>query len=63
MKSIEPILSCFTSLTIVDDLRQTLREKDTEFLPAEDKFQEAVASLTEKLGIAEVERYVTAMDR
>ena len=63
MKSIEPILSCLTSLTIVDDLRQTLREKDPEFLPAEEKFQEAVANLTEKLGIAEVERYVTAMDR
>ena len=63
MKSIEPILSCLTSLTIVDDLRQTLREKDPEFLPAEEKFQEAIANLTEKLGIAEVERYVTAMDR
>jgi len=56
-------LSYLTSLTIVDDLRQTLREKDPEFLPAEEKFQEAIASLTEKLGIAEVERYVTAMDR
>ena len=44
-------------------LRQTLREKDPEFLPAEEKFQEAIATLTEKLGIAEVERYVTAMDR
>ena len=63
MKTIEPILSCLTSLTIVDDLRQTLREKDPEFLPAEEKFQEAIATLTEKLGIAEVERYVTAMDR
>ena len=63
MKTIEPILSCLTSLTIVDDLRQTLREKDPEFLPAEEKFQEAIANLTEKLGIAEVERYVTAMDR
>jgi len=63
MKTIEPILSCLTSLTIVDDLRQTLREKDPEFFPAEEKFQEAIANLTEKLGIAEVERYVTAMDR
>ena len=62
MKTIEPILSCLTSLTIVDDLRQTLREKDPEFLPAEEKFQEAIANLTEKVGIAEVERYVTAMD-
>ena len=51
MKTIEPILSCLTSLTIVDDLRQTLREKDPEFLPAEEKFQEAIATLTEKLGI------------
>lgn len=63
MKSIEPILSCLTSLTIVDDLRQTLRQKDPEFLPVEEKFQEAIAKLTEKLGIAEVERYVTARDR
>jgi hypothetical protein len=63
MKIIEPILSCLTSITMVDDLRQVLREKDPEFLPAEEKFLEAVAHLTEKLGIEEVERYVTAMDR
>ena len=63
MKTIEPILSCLTSITMVDDLRQVLREKDPEFLPAEEKFLEAVAHLTEKLGIEEVERYVTAMDR
>ena len=63
MKTIEPILSCLTSITMVDDLRQVLREKDPEFLPAEEKFLEAVVHLTEKLGIEEVERYVTAMDR
>ena len=63
MKTIEPILSCLTSITMVDDLRQVLREKDPEFLPAEEKFLEVVAHLTEKLGIEEVERYVTAMDR
>ena len=63
MKTIEPILSCLTSITMVDDLRQVLREKDPEFLPAEEKFLETVAHLTEKLGIEEVERYVTAMDR
>ena len=63
MKTIEPILSCLTSITMVDDLRQVLREKDPEFLPAEEKFLEVVAYLTEKLGIEEVERYVTAMDR
>ena len=63
MKTIEPILSCLTSITMVDDLRQVLREKDPEFLPAEEKFLEAVAHLTEKLGIEEVECYVTAMDR
>ena len=63
MKTIEPILSCLTSITMVDDLRQVLREKDPQFLPAEEKFLEAVAHLTEKLGIEEVERYVTAMDR
>ena len=63
MKTIEPILSCLTSITMVDDLRQVLREKDPEFLPAEEQFLEVVAHLTEKLGIEEVERYVTAMDR
>ena len=63
MKTIEPIVSCLTSITMVDDLRQVLREKDPEFLPAEEKFLEVVAHLTEKLGIEEVERYVTAMDR
>ena len=63
MKTIEPILSCLTSITMVDDLRQVLREKDPEFLPAEEKFLEVVAHLTEKLGVEEVERYVTAMDR
>ena len=63
MKTIEPILSCLTSITMVDDLRQVLREKDPEFLPAEEKFLEAGVHLTEKLGIEEVEHYVTAMDR
>ena len=63
MKTMEPILSCLTSITMVDDLRQVLREKDPEFLPAEEKFLEVIAHLTEKLGIEEVERYVTAMDR
>ena len=63
MKTIEPILSCLTSISMVDDLRQVLREKDPEFLPAEEKFLEVIAHLTEKLGIEEVERYVTAMDR
>ena len=63
MKTIEPILSCLTSITMVDDLRQVLREKDPEFLPAEEKFLEVIVHLTEKLGIEEVERYVTAMDR
>ena len=63
MKTIEPILSCLTSVTMVDDLRQVLRENDPEFLPAEEKFLEAVACLTEKLGIEDVECYVTAMDR
>ena len=56
MKTIEPILSCLTSITMVDDLRQVLREKDPEFLPAEEMFLEAVVHLTEKLGIEEVER-------
>ena len=63
MKNIEPILSCLTSITMVDDLRQVLRAKDPEFVYAEEKFLEVVAHLTEKLGIEEVERYVTAMDR
>lgn len=63
MKSIEPILSCLTSITIVDDLRQVLREKDPEYLPAEEKFLDAIAHFTEELGIVEVERYMTAMDR
>ena len=63
MKTIEPILACLTSITMVDDLRQVLREKDPEFLPAEEKFLEVIAHLTEKLGVEEVESYVTAMDR
>lgn len=56
-------MSCLTSITMVDDLRQVLREKDPEFLPAEEKFLEAVAHLTAKPGIEEVERYVSAWDR
>lgn len=48
---------------MLDDLRQILREKDPECLPAEEKFLEALANFTEKLEIAEVERYVTALDR
>ncbi len=51
MKTIEPILSCLTSITMVDDLRQVLREKDPEFLPAEEKFLEVIAHLRRNWGL------------
>ena len=42
MKTIESTLSQLTDLSIVEDLRKNLREKDREFLSVEAKFQEAM---------------------
>ena len=50
MKTIESALAMLTDLSIVEDLRKILREKDREFLRVEAKFQEAVRDLTARIG-------------
>ena len=45
MKTIESTLAMLTDISIVEDLRKVLREKDREFLPVEAKFQEALCGL------------------
>ena len=50
MKTFESILSQFTDISIVEDLRKALREKDQEFLPVEAKFQEAMRDLAARIG-------------
>ena len=63
MKTIESTLAIFTDLSIVEDLRKVLREKDREFLPVEAKFQEAVRDLATRIGKNAMNELVAAWDR
>ena len=63
MKTIESTLSQFTDISIVEDLREVLREKDREFLPVEAKFKKAVHDLTTRIGKTTTEELITAWDR
>ena len=63
MKTIESNLSQLTDLSIVEDLRKILREKDREFLPVEAKFQEALRDLTARIGKQATQELVAAWDR
>ena len=62
MKTIESTLAMITDLSIVEDLRKVLREKDREFLPVEAKFQEAVRDLTARIGRNAANELVAAWD-
>ena len=62
MKTIESTLDMLTDLSIVEDLRKILREKDREFLPVEAKFQEAVRDLTTRIGRNAANELVAAWD-
>ena len=62
MKTIESTLAMLTDLSIVEDLRKILREKDREFLPVEAKFQEAVRDLTARIGRKAANELVAAWD-
>ena len=63
MKTIDSTLDMLTDLSIVEDLRKILREKDREFLPVEAKFQEAVRDLTARIGRNAANELVAAWDR
>ena len=63
MKTIESTLSHLTDLSIVEDLRKVLWEKDREFLPVEAKFQEAMRDLSTRIGKVATEELMTAWDR
>ena len=63
MKTVESTLAMLTDLSIVEDLRKILREKDREFLPVEAKFQEAVRDLTARIGRNAANELVAAWDR
>ena len=63
MKTIESTLDMLTDLSIVEDLRKVLREKDREFLPVEAKFQEAVRDLATRIGNQATQELVAAWDR
>ena len=63
MKTIESTLSHLTDLSIVEDLRKVLWEKDREFLPVEAKFQEAVRDLSTRIGKDATQELMTALDR
>ena len=62
MKTVESTLAMLTDLSIVEDLRKVLREKDREFLPVEAKFQEAVRDLTARIGRNAANELVAAWD-
>ena len=63
MKTIESTLSQLTDLSIVENLRKVLREKDQEFLPVEAKFQDAMRDLAARIGKNATNELVTAWDR
>ena len=63
MKTVESTLAMLTDLSIVEDLRKVLREKDREFLPVEAKFQEAVRDLATRIGKNATKELVAAWDR
>ena len=63
MKTVESTLAMLTDLSIVEDLRKILKEKDREFLPVEAKFQEAVRDLTARIGRNAANELVVAWDR
>lgn len=63
MKTLESTLSQLTSISIVEDLRNVLREKDREFLPVETKFKEAVSDLTIRIGKTATEELLASWDR
>ena len=63
MKTIESTLAMLTDLSIVEDLRKVLWEKDREFLPVEAKFQEAVRDLSTRIGREATQELMTALDR
>ena len=63
MKTIESTLAMLTGISIVEDLRKVLREKDREFLPVEAKFQEAVLDLATRIGNQATQELVAAWDR
>ena len=56
-------MSLLTDLSIVEELRKVLREKDREFLPVEAKFKEALYSLVTRIGRSAANKLVTAWDR
>ena len=58
----KPSISYLTDLSIVEDLRKILREKDREFLPVEAKFQEAVSDLATRIGNHATQELMTAWD-
>ena len=63
MKTIESTLSQLTDISIVEDLRKVLREKDREFLPVEAKFQEAMRDLVTRIGRSATNELMAAWDR
>ena len=63
MKTVESTLAMLTDLSIVEDLRKVLREKDREFLPVEAKFQEAGRDLATRIGKNATNELVAAWDR
>ena len=63
MKTIISTLSQLTSISIVEDLRKVLREKDRDFLLEEAKFKEAIRDLVTRIGKASTEELMTAWDQ
>ena len=63
MKTIEFTLAMLTDISIVEDLRKILREKDRDFLPVEAKFQEALRDLVTRIGRNATNELLAAWDR
>ena len=63
MKTIESTLAQLNSKSLVEDLRNILREKDPDYLPVEKSFHNAVQDLTTRIGKHATQELVAAWDR
>ena len=63
MNTFETALSQLTSLSIVEDLRKVLHDKDRDFPPVEEKFKKALYALNVRIGEAATEALTAAWDQ
>ena len=63
MKTVEMILSQFSSTSFVEDLRKLLREKDADFRPVEKAFRDAMRELGSRIGLTATKEFIEALEK